>query len=70
MKILELVQNEIDGKYYVTVLMFGEPIQTYQLSREATQEELDRLSKTCSDRMSKAIESEILYGRKERKDHD
>ena len=62
---LELRQFEIDGEQYMTVYLYGEPMQTYRLSRKATQEELDWMLESCMKRFSEAIENRLLYGKEE-----
>lgn len=61
----ELRQIEIDGEQYMTAYLFGKPVQTYQLSRELTQEEMEWLMESCMKRFSEALENKILYGKEE-----
>ena len=61
----ELRQIEIDGEQYMTAYLFGEPVQTYQLSRELTQEEMEWLMESCMKCLSQALENRILYGKEE-----
>ena len=65
----ELVQTEIDGEWYVTAWLFGEPVQSYKLSREVTQEELDWMLESCMKRFSEAIENKLLYGKEEQNEN-
>lgn len=61
----ELRQIEIDGEQYMTAYLFGRPVQTYHLSREVTQEEMDWMLESCMKRFSEALENKILYGKEE-----
>lgn len=61
----ELVQTEIDGEWYVTAWLFGEPVQSYKLSRRVTKEELDMICESCTKQFSEAIENRLLYGKEE-----
>ena len=51
-----------DGEYAARILFDGEPLATYALNRQATEEELKKMLDTFAESIMKEMDDAILYG--------
>ena len=51
-----------DGQYVIQILFDGEPLATYALNRQATEEELKKMLDIVYEMVGKAIDDAVLYG--------